>query len=1840
MKRRDKRFISIITSVALTITAVLNSSSMMVTGKEMSTEDLKQALRTHMNDYLSNHEKNLKGDSIVSGALNENGRTDNLEEEVRVIVKLEDSPAIKGENSEYTNSIKEKEEEIKDSQSLVISKAEDITGNAIRRSFGYLVNGFSINVKKKNIEDLKAIDGVKDVIEVKSYKPDMEFAKKITGAENVWKDYNYKGEGMVVSIIDTGIDYTHKDLQNIDKDNLKITKTEAENEADVLEHGKYFTDKVPYGHNYADNNDEVIDSSGSEHGMHVAGIVAANGADEDTSTFKAIKGVAPEAQLLAMKVFGNNPNESSAYDDDIIAAIEDSVKLGADVINMSLGSSSGFSSDEDPENEAVKNATDAGTICVISAGNSQTSTTTSSSNTPSNAIGLKDTSIIGSPSTAKGALSVASMENNNAIFDNISYESSTGENGNFAYSNAGGDNLKLLSSDYLEIVSCGKGIVQEGQDDFEGKDVNGKIALIERGTNTFQSKYENAISKGAKGVIIYNHEDGGDVPMGMSVGTVTVPVFSLGHSDGLKLIEEIEKGDNKFKFEATDDSAAVVNPNANNMSAFTSWGATSDLEFKPEITAPGGQIYSLANGDSYQVMSGTSMASPHTAGSEALILQGVKEKNLGLSGSDLVKFAKNTAMNTAKPMIEDEENSVPFSTRRQGAGLVDIENAIKNNVLITYKDGKSAAALKEVGKTTTFTLQLKNYGDKDVTYDVSKEKVYGETTDENGLVHEVELEGSVAKFDKDKVTVKSNSEAEVNVTLNITSKEESEQFVEGYLHFSAEDTQSPSLVVPFMGFYGDWSKENIVDAPNYLDNGEESILGVTGLVGKSSEGMSYLGTTVKNNSMYIDKNTVAFSPNDDGANDSVLPAVYMLRNSRNQKIQVVDNEGNVIRDLGETEFVRKNNLEDYLSGSKRKLLSNGTWDGTTYDMSTGKYETVKDGQYFIRVTNVTELENSKEQVLDLPVKVDNALPIVEIKNVEKYVDGKDQTHYRLMWTSKDNDGGSGIAPVYEVAINGQVINIDSANITEVNGINSVEVPFVDGEVNDVQLVCSDNAGNMNTDSKRLKAENLKTVAISGLKDGMVVGNNSLVDGKFIVSGTAGDNLSKLTINGSEVKIEDNYFEQVVKLVEGENTIKVYAEDKNGKVSLDNNYKVTLDTKTPEVSIDKNIGDEKPYYTTNESEVEFKATIKDDTNIEAYLGNEKLEVIEGQATGKLKLKNGINKFEFKVKDEAGNETIKRLIVVKGDEIGELDVKFDNMNNFQFLNTDTVKDGVFTVEGHVSKNAKILKLNGDIVKVNDDLTFTYDLKVKEGFNLLSLYAENEDGKVICNYGYKLYYDKSAPKVKLNVPASREDGYVYTNKSPFTVSGTATDNIFGYNVYINGDSVMALEKYPVVDESKLLRDFSKDIDIKEGLNTINISAIDEFDNKYNEDINIVLDTVAPDKPTIKLSNTNVSNKPVKATIDTDEKQVSEIDYSFDGENYIKYTGEFTIDTSSKVYAKVIDYAGNVSEVTEANIEIDTIAPDVSVTGIEEGMTYYNKVKPEITVDDKEAEVTVLLNGKEYNGEVLDIAGKYELEAYAVDNVGNKSAIVKRTFTLSQVATETIEGGKSILVNNGIKPASGEDYIYNASGDNLIASIEDTNAGSIIVTPNTKVVLPEELLKSLDLKAVNFTERLYEDTNSLKDLKSIGKILELELSSVDGKVLKDFGDHKVKVEVKLSEEELKDLDAKKLSAYYFNDNSNSWEAIGGEFLNDSNKFVFEINHLSKCTIGEIKNTSSENEVFNDSESIVSDGGDKSENSTNVKNKNIKTGDEAHMLFVGSLLLATATSFVLLINSRRRKNN
>jgi lactocepin len=168
-------------------------------------------------------------------------------------------------------------------------------------------------------------------------------------------------------------------------------------------------------------------------------------------------------------------------------------------------------------------------------------------------------------------------------------------------------------------------------------------------------------------VIVYNHESGGEGLISMpypdpSAITIPIPAVFIGNHDGEILESFIAEGKNQLAFSG--EEVLVTG----GMSSFTSWGTTPSLDFKPDISAPGGNIYSTIPGNQYEVMSGTSMATPYVAGGAALVLQRMETEEgfPSLSGVDRVNMASNLLMSTARP--QEDSEGVEVSPRRMRSG--------------------------------------------------------------------------------------------------------------------------------------------------------------------------------------------------------------------------------------------------------------------------------------------------------------------------------------------------------------------------------------------------------------------------------------------------------------------------------------------------------------------------------------------------------------------------------------------------------------------------------------------------------------------------------------------------------------------------------------------------------------------------------------------------------------------------------------------------------------------------------------------------------------------------------------------------------------------------------------------------------------------------------------------------------------------------------------------------------------------------------------------------------------------------------------------------------------------
>lgn len=759
----------------------------------------------------------------------------------------------------------------------------------LKYTYSAITNALAIKVNAEAYNAIRKMSGVADVYYTEYYdvpKVAVENNANVytTGIYNT-EGIDYHGEGMVVAVLDTGLDATHEAFQNMPKDGGRLKKTDIENAVNAVDNNGrrkllaegtaddfYYNEKVPFAYDYADDDPNVYPAY-SSHGTHVAGIVAGKSdyvVNEETG--ETFVGVAPEAQLVICKVFTDNLDSEvlgGANTMGILAALNDCAVLGVDVINMSLGSSAGFSEERGDSaqtqflNRVYGAIEDMGISLVVAASNDYSSGFGGGNGT--NLASNPDSGTVGSPSTYSSALSVASIngrkssyilgnntENQVAFITNSSNE--FGQEFNFI------DQLYAIASEmrgtpvakgqplkfkYVSIEGFGRpneytaNIRRQLDKELAKKEgYDGVIALVKRGETTFAEKVQVAMGAGAQACIIYNNVAG---TIRMSLGDVEdpIPTCSISMDAGKVLAQHVINSGKSF---------GVINVNSDYlagpfMSEFSSWGPTPDLQLKPEITAHGGEIISAVAGG-YDKLSGTSMAAPNMAGAISLLRQDLKAEYPGLSGKELNALVNQRLMSTAT--IAKNEDNNPYSPRKQGAGLAGIADAINAEGYITVLDenqnerDKTKIELYDTAKKTgVYTLDfiMHNITDtvqsyKPVTYVMTEtmssdgktvaEKAYM-LNDMCSIEYSVGTDSLNLKAVSGNIQVQPNSTLAVRVviTLDASAKKYLDtnfvngMYIEGFVSMEGIDNTKVTLGVPYLGFYGDWTAAPMFDYDVY-----------------------------------------------------------------------------------------------------------------------------------------------------------------------------------------------------------------------------------------------------------------------------------------------------------------------------------------------------------------------------------------------------------------------------------------------------------------------------------------------------------------------------------------------------------------------------------------------------------------------------------------------------------------------------------------------------------------------------------------------------------------------------------------------------------------------------------------------------------------------------------------------------------------------------------------------------------------------------------------------------------------------------------------------------------------
>ena len=797
-----------------------------------------------------------------------------------------------------------------------------------------------------------------------------------------------KGEGTVVAVIDTGVEMTHPAFSGTLTGTPAMTAADVEALTPQLGMGKtgiYYNEKFPFAYDYADDDNDAMPSPGDygSHGTHVAGITAGD-ADQ-------IIGVAPEAQIIVAKV--SRSVEGDIPDSALLAALDDMVVLHPDVVNLSLGQLGGMDNEADSVYATVfKSLQDAGITVNAAAGNHYSAGYGNLSGKNLPYASDPDSSTQCEPATYSSVVSVASMDNL------LSYNAFTAAGKDIAYQRARGFNgekvaelSEMTPGDY-EYVDGGFAS-EEDAAALKAKypdGLAGKFVLVSRGQMTFQKKIENLAPLNPAGILVYNNV-AGDSLMIMSVTTLDVPAAFISNESGKAMLEAADH-------HLTLVDGKTVTPSAKySMSDFSSWGVTPDLRLKPEVTAPGGNIYSAILDGKYDHLSGTSMATPQMAGVSAVVLQRVQSDPLfaSMSARQQVDVVQNLIMGTATPVVDPAQDSgAYYSPRKQGAGLVDALAATTSSVYPTVVGAPEPSRPKaDLGDGTTgwhFDVTLHNLSGVEATYELSSqalsEIVDGgffteHSSDWRGRGVELTYSGAAsASGEGATVTVPASGEATVGVDIApgsefasyVADNAPNGTFLDGFVRFASKTDGQPDLAVPYLGFYGDWGKAPIFDALASTGGAHTRASEiVNGTTGDSLGYNPLIKVGERTGEPKADRYVISRSTAS-GAPTVLEPRTGTLRSVHTLNTVYADAAGKPV-----ASYVTHQAWKSGVNPGTGKM----TWvedghDSTSLDARAEAFKDLPDGEYTLRLSAHNDGPSQREQSISYDFRLDTTAPVI------------------------------------------------------------------------------------------------------------------------------------------------------------------------------------------------------------------------------------------------------------------------------------------------------------------------------------------------------------------------------------------------------------------------------------------------------------------------------------------------------------------------------------------------------------------------------------------------------------------------------------------------------------------------------------------------------------------------------------------------------------------------------------------------------------------------------------------------------------------------------------------------
>lgn len=1327
-----------------------------------------------------------------------------------------------------------------ENRNLVLDKLKKIDGVKIVHEYKEVLTGASVEVGKESLSDVKAITELTSLEESRRIRPTLHTAKQLVGALKASSKYQTDGRGMVIAVIDSGLDIKHKDMR-LDEGVVPKIK-----EITPSTTGTY-TLKVPHGYNYVSGNDNLYDDTHEPHGMHIAGTLAGNATDEEVASKQGIDGIAPNAQLLVYKIFSNDPkNYKAETEDAAYAAIEDAIKHGADVISLSVGYyDSGL-----PGNAyytIAKRAAEKGIIITAAIGNAGASSSDTSFDLhTNNALGAVDTATTVGVAATPAVIGVGSARNTHLVQREFMLNGQS-----FGYYPIG---YTTLTEGKYEFVDAGNGRWEEVQ----GLDLTGKVAIIKKDKFDLKDAVRNLKFKDVAGIIVINTDQGWNkdyyrthqllVDDKTLLSYSSIWGISLSGEDGRRLLEVANQsqGNTGLVLKPTIGMKKLIE--VPTVSGFSSWGPTVNLELKPEIVAPGEDVYATLNDNRYGSMSGTSMASPIVAGASALLLPRIRQMTPpeGMTRMDLLRII---LMNTATPLIDLLDSSghaLENSPRQQGAGLLQIDRAFETDVILHHRL-KGGVELKEIGRETEFEVTLENLGNQQRSFAISAGKVLtsqdvpvdriGRSGKVVKEIHAAEIKGSSIHLSEQSIQL--DPKEKRTIRLRLDAGEAKDQFAEGYIYFKSLTEGQSDISIPYFGFVGDWSKERIVDAPAWETSSKLKLTSVLSSYkhNKSGRYIELGREKIQDNQSPLNPDNIAIqNQHSDSQIGNAFVRFALLRDITNYDLDIVKEateDAPVLRRIDTGTMLSRVRYVDYFESlseySKlRTPIELHRWDGKVYDASKDENIPAPEGQYFFRL-RVKNKENGAYQYTYLPVKIDNQKPEIVAIDTNRLT-----SHRELVVTAKDNN------KVWEVRanLNGEDLLVekvvDDAGQLHYH-LKEVELPL--DAKNHLRVEVMDIAGNVVAVEKDLVAP---VIQFKNLEDLMAVRSKKTVEIKANVSAQVSNVQANLDAQAVNYSLENGQLSlQIPEQSDGRHSFELILKDKDGKLIYTKTLNYLVDNEKPTIDLDIE-KDEEVIQIGKNGRFTLKGKVSDNVslpkNIKLYysnldIGKGELKIIDVKEDGSFEQDFFKSDFPRAIiltaVDEKGNKLKDLRINTSPESLDEEEetevpitvnnwlidpIRFNKESLGRELDSELVdfkkqEDGTylftFEIEAETDQ-AHSVRINGGEKRYFEDGKLNYPVTLIEEGNVVDISVYNEADELTYTKKYQMLIDTENPVLQLEnevlplerqVVDSEEDedeenqyaGVLLADADGhLTLTGSAKDNGIYWSLKINEDFV----------------------------------------------------------------------------------------------------------------------------------------------------------------------------------------------------------------------------------------------------------------------------------------------------------------------------------------------------------------------------------------------------------------------------------------------------------------------